>query len=263
MRTLVFILSTLFILSCGSEQSQDDSSVPMAEGESPNQSPSPVYESDSMDLNGLLESKKSNFLQNASEEKIQLYQSGIDSLAVSGIYDGAIKEGMKAPNFTLFNAIGEQVELYSLLEEGPVVLTWYRGGWCPYCNITLASLQEVLPDFEGFNATLVALSPEIPDSTTSTAEKLALEFEVLSDIDNKVATEYGLKFTVQPEIMKAYNQSFSLTDYNGNANNELPIPATYIIDQEGIVQYAFLDADYRKRAEPKELVDVLRSMSLN
>lgn len=234
----------------------------MTEDDTKYQNESPVKKSDSLDLAGLLQAKKEIFLQNASEEKINLYQSSIDSLATSGITDGAVKEGMKAPNFTLVNAIGEQIELYELLDDGPVVLTWYRGGWCPYCNITLAALQQVLPDFKAYNATLVAVSPELPDSTMSTVEKNALEFEVLSDIDNKVAKEYGIAFEVQPEVMTAYNKNFSLSAYNGNELNELPLPATYIIDTDGTVKYSFLDTDYRKRAEPKDIVEVLEVMTL-
>jgi peroxiredoxin len=221
----------------------------MTEDETKYQNESPVRYSDSLDLAGLLQAKKEIFLQNASDEKIALYQSSIDSLATSGILDAAVKEGMKVPNFTLVNAIGEQVELYELLDDGPVVLTWYRGGWCPYCNITLAALQQVLPDFKARNATLVAVSPEIPDSS-------------LSDIDNKVAKEYGIAFEVQPEVMVAYNQSFSLSAYNGNESNELPLPATYVIDTDGTVKYSFLDTDYRKRAEPNDIVNVLEEMTL-
>lgn len=157
--------------------------------------------------------------------------------------------------------MGNTVELAQYLEKGPVILTWYRGGWCPYCNLTLRKLQEELPNFKAHGANLIALTPELPDNSISTTEKHSLEFEVLSDVGNKVAKNYGIVFKLTPEVAEIYNKKFNLAKYNGDNSNELPLAATYIINQKGKIVYAFLDADYRNRAEPAELIKVLKNMA--
>ena len=139
------------------------------------------------ELNTLLNVKRKEGAAKFSEEKKQIYTDGITSVMESGILEKALNIGDKAPNFTLKNALNKSVCLYKELENGPVILTWYRGGWCPYCNITLHYLQEKLPEFKKEGATLLALTPELPDNSLSTSEKNNLEFTVLSDVGNKIA----------------------------------------------------------------------------
>lgn len=209
-------------------------------------------------LQSKLEAKKSNFELKASDNKKRVYKTGIETVEKSGILSKAKQVGDKAPNFVLTNALGKPVELYDLLIKGKVVLTWYRGGWCPYCNLTLIDLQEELPNFSANGASLIALSPELPDKSISTAEKHKLEFEVLSDVGNKVARDYGIVFELTKEVAEMYNKAFDLLAYNGDNSNELPLAATYIIDKDGSILYAYLDADYRNRAEPSELTQFLK-----
>ena len=208
-------------------------------------------------LKTVLEAKKQRFLDNAEEHKKKAYQVGVDTVSRSGITGKAKNVGDKAPNFTLQNANNLAVQLEDYLKKGKVILTWYRGGWCPYCNFTLQHLQKEIPNFNAHGANLIALTPELPDHTLNTVQKNELKFEVLSDIDNKVANEYGLVFYLGDEVARLYNQSFNLVGYNGNDKNELPLAATYIIDQSGLIEYAFLEADYRMRAEPSELTAFL------
>jgi len=205
-----------------------------------------------------LDQRKTSFNQNADSKKKKVYKDGIEAVANSGILESALNIGDTAPNFTLTNALGNSVELYDLLKNDRIVLTWYRGGWCPYCNITLHQLQTELPNFEANNAKLLALTPELPDKSLSTAEKHNLELEVLSDVGNKVAKEYGIVFQLTPEVAEYYNNGFNLVKYNGNDSNELPLAATYIIDQNGTIIYAFLNADYRNRAEPTDIIEALK-----
>ena len=118
-----------------------------------------------------------------------------------------------------------------------MVLTWYRGGWCPYCNLTLHQLQVELPEFEANGAHLIALTPELPDKSLSTSEKHNLKFEVLSDIGNEIAKEYGIVYKLTNDVANAYNKSFGIEEYNGDGSNELPLAATYIIDEYGKIVY--------------------------
>jgi len=198
--------------------------------------------------------------QNFSKEVKDIYANGVESVIASGIYERVLKVGDKAPNFTLKNQMGKELALYDMLKETPVILTWYRGGWCPYCNLTLHALQDNLDEFKKAGANLLALTPELPDNSMSTAEKNELEFSILSDLDNKVAREYGLVFKLAPDVAKIYDAKFDLKSYNGNNSDELPLAATYVINKDGVISYAFIDADYTKRAEPSEIIKAIEAI---
>lgn len=165
-----------------------------------------------------------------------------------------IRLGDKAPDFTLKDQNGKEVNLYQLLKKGPVVLNWYRGGWCPYCNLELKGLADKAAEINQLGATLIAISPELPDKSLNTVEKNNLPFTVLSDMDNNVARKYDLVFKLDTETANRYESKFGLSQYNGNDKAELPIPATYIIDREGIIRYAYVNPDYKKRANPEDVV---------
>jgi len=218
---------------------------------------------DNTSLQAVLNAKKEAYEKTADESKKKAYADGIAAARESGIESSALQVGDTAPNFTLSNASGESVELYDDLDKAYVILTWYRGGWCPYCNLTLQYLQRELTEFQKYNANLIALTPELPDSSLSTAEKNELEFEVLSDVGNEVASEYGIVFQLTDEVAGYYNKGFDLNEYNGDQSNELPLAATYVINNNAEIIYAFLDADYRNRAEPSEITEVLKKLAEN
>lgn len=242
------ILSCL-ILSCTNEKqmNQKNDSSKAAD----------IEKKEQTSLKSKLEERKANFALKASDNKKRAYREGIESIVKDSITSTAQQVGDKAPDFTLTNALGNSVTLSEYLEKGKVVLTWYRGNWCPYCNLTLHALNEELSNFEVNGARLIALTPELPDESMSTAEKHELQFEVLSDLGNEVARKYGIVFQLTDEVAGMYNKSFELNKHNGDESNELPLAATYIINQEGVIEYAFLDADYRNRVEPSELTAFL------
>jgi len=211
-------------------------------------------------LQAKLDLKKNAFNEKAPEAKKKMYAEGIETVAKSGVLEKAMQVGDNAPNFELTNARGEKISLAAQLKKGPVVLTWYRGGWCPYCNITLNHLQKELPNFQKLGANLLALSPELPDSSISTKEKNELTFEVLSDIGNKVARDYGVVYKLPDPVAEAYQNGFDLHKYNGDESDELPLSATYVIAQDGTIKFAFLDAEYRNRAEPADIIQVLKEL---
>ena len=212
-----------------------------------------------MTLKAQLNAKKDQFASNWSTETLAVHENGISVVEKTGITSSAVQVGQKAPNFTLNNALGQAVKLSEVLNDGPVVLTWYRGGWCPYCNLTLRALQQALPEIIAEGATLLALTPEVPDQSLSTAEKNELEFEVLSDLHNQVGKQFGVVFKLEDKVAEVYQNGFDLHAYNGDDSDELPMGATYVIGTDGIVKWAFLDTDYRNRAEPSDIVEALKS----
>jgi len=213
-----------------------------------------------MSLQTQLDARRADFNQKAPQTTKDAYQRGIESVVDSGMLAQAKNQGDLAIDFTLSNAQGQPVSLKEYLEQGPVVLTWYRGGWCPYCNITLRELQQSLPAFKAEGANLLALTPELPDKSISTQEKNELKFEVLTDQGNEIARKYGLVFKLTPEVSELYRKNLSLEEYNGNGSDELPLAATYVIDRQGLIQFAFLDAEYRHRAEPNQIIQTLQSL---
>jgi peroxiredoxin len=182
-------------------------------------------------------------------------------LAASGITDRTLKAGDFAPDFALPDVSDAPVDLQSLLATGPVVLSFYRGGWCPYCNLELRALQQMLPAFIARGASLVAVSPQTPDESLSTAEKNALDFAVLSDPDSRVAHQFGIAFDLADELRPIYAAfGHALPDRNGGDSWRLPIPATFVIAQDRRISLAFIDTDYRRRLDPAEAVTALDSL---
>ena len=189
-----------------------------------------------------------------------VFDAGIEEVRRSGILETAIGVGDRAIDFELPEIGGRALRISELWATGPVVLVYYRGGWCPYCNQYLAVLQKSLQDVHSLDAQLVAVSPELPKHGLATQEKNKLTFPLLSDERNQVARQYGLVFRISDKVIPYYDQFFDVEDYNGDRSYELPLAATYVIDTGGVVRYAFLDADYKRRADPKEVLDVLRRL---
>lgn len=176
--------------------------------------------------------------------------------------DPGLAVGSRAPGFTLPDAHGQPIRLADLLEQGPVIVTFYRGAWCPYCNLQLKSLRESLPHLEAYGAHLVAISPQTPDRSRAQVEKDDYPFHVLSDLDDSVMKAYKLYFELPVEVRDLYKGNFDLDieAYNGAGRHGLPVPGTFVLDRQGIVRAAFADTDYRKRMEPQAILDALDAM---
>ena len=173
----------------------------------------------------------------------------------------APKTGDRLEDFTLPNHLGETRSLAALRERGPVVVTFYRGGWCPYCNLELRAYQAVLPEIKAAGATLVAITPELPDASLSTSEKNELEFEVLTDANADYARKLGLVFKLPERLRPIYQGlGINIEEHNGEGQFDLPLAATFVVDIDGFIASAFVDADYTSRAEPSDVVEVLQSL---
>ncbi|KAM0457193.1 hypothetical protein ACHAPV_006833 [Trichoderma viride] len=164
--------------------------------------------------------------------------------------NSTIQVGASLPAFKLPNALGNEVTRESLLAKGPVLITFYRGDWCPYCNLALRSLQLHLDEFHAKGVTIVAISPELPNTSLSTTEKNELKFEVLSDVGNKFARQLGILWN-QPKSLDSVFKAFNvdLKEKNGDDSMAVPIPTTILVDGEGVVRNIQIDPDYRQRLE--------------
>ena len=208
-----------------------------------------------------LASYKAGFIGRAPAARVAMMEAATAHLKSTGIESLALKVGDRAPSLNLPDAKGEQVSLNHLLELGPVIAIFYRGGWCPYCNLELRAWQAHLVELNSLGATLVAISPQTPDNSLSTAEKNALAFPVLSDSDLAAAHGFGIAFTLPPELVDLYSSvGNNLPELNGNGQWVLPMPATFVIDKSGVIQFAHVEADYRERAEPGDVLAIIRAM---
>ncbi|KAF5872196.1 putative alkyl hydroperoxide reductase thiol specific antioxidant mal allergen protein [Botrytis fragariae] len=162
----------------------------------------------------------------------------------------ALQPGSPFPPITLPNALSTPISIPTLVLITPLLITFYRGSWCPFCNLALHNLQTHLPFFKSHNITLLAISPQLPDQSLSTVEKHELEFEVLSDVGNVLARKLGILFQ-QPEEMRPVFEELGhdFEKSNGDASMEVPVPATFLVGRDGIVKRSFVDPDWTKRVE--------------
>jgi peroxiredoxin len=183
----------------------------------------------------------------ASPARLRANAKTISDLVASDLRASALKEGDVAPDFALPDPRGQILALKTLLDRGPVVISFYRGGWCPFCNLELRGLQRVLPEIVQAGASLVAISPQLPDSSLSTEEKNQLTFPVLSDVGNIVAKCFGIVFTLPADLVHANMAAGrDFIEINGEAGAaQLPMPATFILDKNGVIRLAFVEEDWR------------------
>jgi peroxiredoxin len=184
--------------------------------------------------------------------------AGWQEIMDAKLVDRCLKVGSRAPEFSLPSATGKIVSLKQQLARGPVVLTFYRGVWCPFCNLALQTYQRSLDRITAKGASLMAISPQTPDFSLTMQEKNALTFEVLSDQGSRISAQYGLKFETPQSHQKILAQfDMPLSKVNGDAAALIPVPATYVINRDGRIVWAHIDPNYRNRAEVDELLAAL------
>ena len=167
-----------------------------------------------------------------------------------------LSKGDTAPDFSLPNAFGKKILLSQALKSGIVIIKFYRGEWCPICNLDLRAIQQHLPQIRSLGASLIAISPQRPDDALTAIQKNELEFEVLSDADQKVIKAYNLQFDPGED----YHQRRDLTLLNGGGLKTLPVPATFIVNTNQIIEAAHVEANYTERMGPIEIIEVLKGM---
>ena len=218
-------------------------------------------------------SDESNTLKAQTEAKVAAgrkgnsdFMKGVDeTIAQAKAFQegaNALNLEQKAPRFELPNQHGEQVLLDELLAKGPVVITFYRGSWCPYCNLQLKALQSRLPEIHALGAQLVAISPQAPDGSMSENDIRNMDFVVLSDQNADVAASYGVAWQV-PEFLLEHmrvDRGLDLESLNNGNGSILPIPATFVLNSEGKVTWRYVDVDYRTRSEPEDIINALKAL---
>jgi peroxiredoxin len=209
-----------------------------------------------MSLQQQLESLTAKLRSMVPAERLAIIDRAVEELKASGLAARALPAGAEAPTFVLPDGDGMIWSSADLLRSGPLVLVFYRGRWCAYCNAQLAALQQIHKEIAGRGASLAAISPQTVKHSYMTRDMHGLRFPMLSDAGNQVARKFGLVYRVSPELQRMYESIMTkLPGYNGDQSWELPLAATYIIGVDGIIKYARVDADWRQRAEPDEILD--------
>jgi peroxiredoxin len=195
---------------------------------------------------------------NVPPSVIETMHRATKELIASGAAQRALKVGDKAPSFTLKDPDGNDVSSAALLAQGPLVVSFYRGVWCPYCNMELQALQATLPEFERRGAKLVAISPQTAPNSRKSVRQNALAFPILSDTENSVAAAFGLRFALPDYLVELYKAlKNDLPSFNGDPSWTLPMPGRYVIAPDGTILYAEVNPDYTRRPEPADMLPAL------
>jgi peroxiredoxin len=202
---------------------------------------------------------RADLVDQIGDDAFAAFDRDAEAMGSGALFAAALDVGASAPLFTLPDARGGEVALDALLARGPVVLVFYRGAWCPYCNLQLTAFQGVLAEIRAAGAELVAVSPQTPDQSLTLAEQRALAFPVLSDTGGRVALDYGLSYTSSEEAVATLSElGVELSAFNGDDSNTLPAPSTFVIGQDGRIRFASVSGDYRWRVGPEEVLAALR-----
>jgi peroxiredoxin len=215
-----------------------------------------------MSLQEKLDAFKSHFESKvAPPDVVELFHRTTAELIATGQAERSLKVGDVAPAFMLTNAEGEPVSSTALLERGPLVVTFYRGVWCPYCNIDLQAIEEAADELRELGASLVSISMQTATNSLKSQRQNKLSYPILVDEGGKTADAFGIRFRLQDELIEAYKAlGVDLPVVNGEPSWTLPMPARYVIAQDGTVAYAEVSPDYTKRPDPSELVAALRQL---
>jgi len=217
-----------------------------------------------MSLQDKLDALKADFRSgkppfSAPPEIHPIMERATAELVASGQASRAVKAGDRAPQFRLTDQDGNVVSSAELLTKGPLVVSFYRGVWCPYCNIELQALNEVLPEIQAFGANLVAISPQVAANSRKSVRQNQLNFPVLNDNKNETAAAFGLRFTLPDFLIDLYKKlKNDLPAFNGDPGWTLPMPARYVIGQDSVVMYSEVNPDYTHRPDPSEMLPVLQ-----
>jgi peroxiredoxin len=203
-----------------------------------------------------------DFRERASREQLHTLEQAAIRLEMLQIAEHGLHTGDMLPDLALPDAAGALHRGEELLARGPLVLSFFRGGWCPYCDLAMRALEEARPRLEALGATIVGVLPEKPENLARTSAEKSLGFRLLSDTGGSYARICGLEFELTPAHRDFYSElGVDIGRNNAGAGWALPLPASYVVDPSGIVRWSFVDPDYRKRAEPTDLIDAVARLA--
>lgn len=205
---------------------------------------------------------KQQLLDTLPETRRSLFERSLAELDASQLLRLSIRAGDRAPDFTLADTDGQLLNLSACLRQGPVVLNFFRGGWCHFCQGELHAFQRVLPRLRQHGATVLAISPQSVPENLATRMQLGLDFPLLSDRASAVARDYGLAFDV-PALMRELllGAGLDLAARHDDSRWQLPVPASYVVGPDGLISYAYLDVDYTRRVDPLDALFAVKALS--
>jgi peroxiredoxin len=215
-----------------------------------------------MKLQDKLDAFKAHFESKvASPEVVDIFHRTTAELIATGQAERSLKVGDIAPTFSLKTAEGQIVSSTEMLESGPLVVTFYRGVWCPYCNIDLQAIEEVADQIRSLGAHLVSISMQTAANSLKSQRQNKLSYPILVDKGGKAADGFGIRFRLQDELIDAYKGfNTDLPVINGEPSWTLPMPARYVIAQDGTIAYAEVSPDYTLRPDPSDIVEALQRL---
>ena len=229
---------------------------------------SPSYSGIDMSLQDRLDAFRATFEAggppfNAPAHIHEVMHRATDQLIASHAADKALKVGATAPEFLLKDSDGRAISLSDVLRNGPLLLTFYRGVWCPYCNMDLQALQAALPEFQKRGAQLLAISPQTAANSRRSQRENNLSFTILSDPHNEVAAQFGLRFELPDTLQDLYKSVLKndLAVVNGDSSWTLPMPARFLIAKNATIRYAEVNPDYTRRPDPEVILPVLDELA--
>jgi peroxiredoxin len=216
-------------------------------------------------LKSRINAYKEEFNEQTPEHIRMTMGQAIERLQKQNLSQKALKQGDHITPFTLLDAHNKTINIAELLNKNNfLVLSFYRGGWCPYCNLELQYLQKILPELKILNAQLLAISPQTPDYSLQTQQNNELQFEVLSDKNNTVARKFGLVYSLDDELRPVYESlGIDILQSNKSGSYDIPLPATYVVNKHFEIIYAFVDEDYTNRCEPQTIVHSIKEYIKN
>lgn len=216
-----------------------------------------------MSLQDKLDAVRTKFeTEMAPPEVVEVMHRVTDELIASGQTQRALKVGDRAPAFTLPDPDGKPVSSRDLLTRGALVVTFYRGVWCPFCNLDLQAIEEVRSEIEALGASLIAISPQTAPNSRKSQSTNKLGFTILSDKGGEVAAQFGLRWHLPSDLQAIHKKlGADLTAFNGESSWTLPMPARYVIGRDAVIAYAEINPDYTRRPEPSDLLPVLKKLA--
>ena len=210
------------------------------------------------DLANQIEILNAELSKQVPQEILTVFQKSIEDLQSQNIEKNSLKVGDKIPDFCLPNANYEIICSENILKKGKMIVAFYRGSWCPYCNLELQELQKNLAKIIAKETALVAISPQSPDNSLTLSEKHNLQFEVLTDANNIFAKQLGITFKLQDFVLSSYKSiGINLKDFNKDEENTLPVPAVFLVNEKREILYNFFDVNYTNRINIEELLNLL------